>query len=70
MYGITTSVKLFFYELTYWLINEVGFKQSQYQMSKYYKYAPYGGEKVVLYYVDDLSIGIHLRLLKNGFWKL
>ena len=52
MYGMTNSGKLFADELTEWLIEE-GFMQSQFQMSIYYKYAPYGSKIVVLYYVDD-----------------
>ena len=51
MYGMTNSGKLFFDELTYWLI-EVGFIQSQCHISIYYKYAPYGTKIVVLSYVD------------------
>ena len=39
MYGSTNFGKLFADELTEWLI-EVGFIQSQCQMSTYYKYAP------------------------------
>ena len=39
MYGMTNSGKLFADELTEWLL-EVGFIQSQCQMSIYYKYAP------------------------------
>ena len=53
MYGMTNSGKLFSDELTNWLIDEVGFKQSQCRMSIYYKYAPYGYKLVVLSYVDD-----------------
>ena len=53
MYGMTNSGKLFFDELTNWMIYEAGFKQSQCQISIYYKYAPYGSKLFVLYYVDD-----------------
>ena len=52
MYGITNSGKLFADELTEWLI-ELGYIQSQCQMSIYYKYAPYGSKIVVLSYVDN-----------------
>ena len=52
MYGMTNSGKLFAYELTEWLL-EAGFIQSQCQMSIYYKYAPDGSKKIVLYFVDD-----------------
>ena len=41
MYGMTNYGNLFSDELTEWLL-EAGFIQSQYQMSIYYKYAPYG----------------------------
>ena len=40
-------------ELTDWLINKAGFIQSQFQLSIYYNYAPYGTDIVVLSYVDD-----------------
>ena len=49
---MTNSGKLFAYELTEWLL-EAFFIQSQCQMSIYYKYAPDGSKKNVLYYVDD-----------------
>ena len=52
MYGMTKSGKLFADEMTEWLIEE-GFMQSQFQISIYYKYAPYGSKIVVLSYVDD-----------------
>ena len=52
MYGMTNSGKLFADELTEWLLG-AGFIQSQYQMSIYYKYAPYGSQIVVLSYVDE-----------------
>ena len=48
MYCMTNSGKLFYDELTEWLLDE-GFIQYQYQMSIYYKYAPDG----FLSYVDD-----------------
>ena len=53
MYGMTNTRNLFYDELTNWLIDESGFKQSQFQMSIYYKYAPYGSKLVVLSNVDD-----------------
>ena len=52
MYGMTNSGKLFYDELTEWLL-EAGFIRSQCQMSIYYKYAPYGSRQFVLYYVDE-----------------
>ena len=51
MYGITNSGRLFANELTEYLLKE-GFIQSQYHMSIYYKYAPYGTKNVVLSYID------------------
>ena len=51
MYGMNNSGKLFAGDLKEWLL-EAGFIQSQFQMSIYYKYAPYGTKIVVLYYVD------------------
>ena len=53
MYGITNSVKLFSGELNNWLIYDTVFKQSQFQISIYYKYAPGGSNLVVLSYFDD-----------------
>ena len=44
IYGITNSGKLFYDELTEWLI-DVGLIKYQCQMSIYYKYAPYGRKK-------------------------
>ena len=44
IYGMNNSGKLFGDELTNWLIYEAGFKQSQYQMTIYYKYAPDGSK--------------------------
>ena len=52
MYGMTNYGKLFAEELTEWLL-EAGFTQSQYQMSIYYKYAPYRINISVLCYVGD-----------------
>ena len=50
---MNNSGNLFFDELTNYMIDEAGFKQSQCQMSKYYQYATYGSKLVVLYYYDD-----------------
>ena len=63
MYGMTNSEELFADEFPYWLINESGFKKSQYQMSIYYKYAPYGTKNVFYLMLMIFSIGIHMRLL-------
>ena len=52
MYGMNNSGKLFTDELTEWLI-QADFIQSQFQLSIYYKYAPYGSKIVFLSYVDD-----------------
>ena len=52
MYGMTNSGKLFADELTNCLIDKAGVKQSQCQISIYYKYAPDGYKLVVLSYVD------------------
>ena len=48
---MTNSGDLFADELTKWLL-EVGFIQSQCQMSIYYKYASYVSNTVFLSYVD------------------
>ena len=71
MYGMTNSGNLFYDELIDWLVNEEGFKQSKYQMSIYYKYAPDGRKKccfILCWWV--FSIVIHLKLLENGLWTL
>ena len=49
---MTNYGKLFDDELIEWLV-EAGFIQYQFQMSIYYKYAPYGTIIVVLSYVDN-----------------
>ena len=54
IYGMTNSGKLFVYKLTNWLIDESGFKKSQFQMYLYYKYAPYGFKLVVLSYLSTV----------------
>ena len=51
MYGMTNSGKLFFDELTEWLL-EAGLIKHQCQMSIYYEYAPDGTKIAVLSYVD------------------
>ena len=53
MCGITNYGKISGDELTNWLIDELGFKQSQFQNFIYYRYAPYGSKLVVLSYVDE-----------------
>ena len=53
MYEIKNSGKLSADELTYWLINEAGLKQSQCKMAIYFKYAPYRKNIVVSSYADD-----------------
>ena len=52
MYGMINSGKLFSDELTECLL-EAGFIQYQCHMYIYYKYAPYGTNFFVLYYVYD-----------------
>ena len=52
MYVMTNSVKLFYDGSTAWLL-DAGFIKSQCQMSIYYKYAKYGTQIIVLYYVYD-----------------
>ena len=53
MYGMNNSGKIFAYDLTNRRIDVSGFKQSQFQISIYYKYAPDGSKIVVLIYADD-----------------
>ena len=45
--------KLFDDELINFMIDEARFKQQQWQITIYYKYAPYGSKLVVLSYIDD-----------------
>ena len=59
------SGKLFADELTRWLL-EAGFIQSKCHISIYYKYAPYETIIVSYFILMTVSIGILLRLLKNG----
>ena len=53
MYEMTNSGNLFADELTNWMIDESGFKQSKLQMYVYFKYATDDYRLVVLSYVDD-----------------
>ena len=66
MYGITISGKLFADELTEWLLG-ASFIQSQFQVSIYFKYAPYGSKIVVLSYVDDCVYWYTNEDLGKGF---
>ena len=52
MYGMTNYGKLFYDDLTEWLL-EAGFIQSQCHMSIYYKYAPDDTKIVVLSFFND-----------------
>ena len=49
---MNNSVKLFADDLNNWMVYIAGFKQSQYQISIYYKYSTYVSKLVVLSYVD------------------
>ena len=53
MYVMTNYGRLFYDDLTNWMIYVTGFKQSQLHMPIYYKHAPNGSNLVLLYYVDD-----------------
>ena len=53
MYGMDNYGNLFVNEVTNQLIYKAGFKQSQFQMSIYYKYVPYGSRLLVLSYVYE-----------------
>ena len=66
MYGMTKSGKLFDDELTEWL-HEVGFIQSQCQMSVYYKYVPDGSKIIVLSYVDDCVYWYNYEAIRKWF---
>ena len=50
---MNNSINIFFDELNNDLIDEAGFKKSQFQMYIYHKYAPDGSKLVVLSYVKD-----------------
>ena len=62
VYGMTNSGKLFFDELTYWLL-QAGFIQYQCQMSIYYKSAPDGSKILFYLMLMTVYIGILLNLL-------
>ena len=53
MYVINNSGKIFYDELTNFLIDEAGLKHSQCQIYIYFKYETYGSKSVVLSYIDD-----------------
>ena len=63
---MTNSGKLFADDLTKWLL-EAGFIKSQFCMSIYYKYAPYGTNFFVLYYIDDCVYWYTSEALGNWF---
>ena len=69
MYAITNPIKLFDDDLNKWLI-ESGFIKYQFQMSIYYKYAPDEKKLFLNLILMIASIGIHMKLLENGLWKL
>ena len=69
MYRMTNYRKLFADELTEWLL-ETGFIKSQCQMYIYYKYAPDGTNFLSYLMLMIVSIGMHLKLLKNVLWEL
>ena len=62
MYGMNNYGKLFSDELIDWLL-EVGFLQSQCQMSIYYNYAQDGTKKLSYMMLMSVYIGIHTRPL-------
>ena len=66
MYGMIIPEDLFVDKFTYWLINEPVFKQSHFQMSIYYKYAPDGTNIVFEYYVDCFVYWYTYEALGNG----
>ena len=68
MYEMTHSGKLFIDELAKWLI-EVGFIKSQWQMSIYDKYAPYG-TIFLISYVDYCLCWYLSEAIGNDFWTL
>ena len=55
MYCMNNYVNIVADELTNFLIDEAYFKQSQSQMSIYYKYATGGSNFVLLSYVDECA---------------
>ena len=64
---MNNSVKLFDDELTNWLIDEAGLKQSKFQSSVYYKYATDGSKLVGFYYVDECLYWYASRQLGKCF---
>ena len=52
LYSMNISGKLYANDLIELLL-EAGFIQSQFQMSIYYKYTPYGSKNIFFSYVDD-----------------
>ena len=69
MYGINNSGKLCADKLIEYFL-ESGFIQSQYQMSIYYNYAPYGPNILVLSYVDSFVYWYKSESFGNGLWML
>ena len=69
MYGMINYGKLFYDELTEWLLEAVSI-QYQCQMSIYYKYALDG--TIFLFYLMLMTvyIGILLKLSENYLWML
>ena len=67
MYEMNNSGKLFADEITNFMMDEEGFKQSKFKMSIFYKYAPYGSKLVVLYYVYDCVYWYTYEELVNRF---
>ena len=63
MYGMTNSVKLFTDDSTEWSI-ESGFIQYQFQLSIYYKYAPYGTKMLLYLMLMIVFIDISIKLLE------
>ena len=59
--------KLFTDELINWMVDNSGFKQSQFQMSIYCKYTPHGSKLVVLSYVDEYSYWYKFEELLKWF---
>ena len=66
VYGMTNSRKLFSGGLAEWLL-EAGFIQSQYQMSIYYIYAPYGKNIFVSSYADNCVYWYNSEALGKWF---
>ena len=64
---MNNSGKIFADELKKWLVDVVILKQSQWQISIYYNYAPDGSKLVVLSYVDDCVYWYTSEELVNWF---